>query len=478
LLAQEGTFDYLVIESTGVSEPLPVAETFTFEVAPGDADAKEPAPEAPPSASGGAIPSSLADLARLDTLVTVVDASSFLQDLDTLDDLADRGWEDRGGDAAHEHAHVADGKDDAVGAGTPDGLAGDARAGEADEPEAAEAETGKGDSDGSAVAKAETGKGAAVPEAEAAADAAEEDEEGEEDKGISALLVEQVEFANVVVINKCDLVSAEELERVEAVVRGLNPGATVVRSVRGNVPVESVMDTGLFSMEAASSAAGWLKEARGEHVPETEEYGVSSFVFRSKRPFHPGRLALLLESDAFSSGKPPAGKALTATEPEAAPPAEAAGAKDADCPDVLRRAFDGSLGFIIRSKGIAWLAGAPAGSNAFAGEWSHAGRRVAITPVVPWAAAALAAGEDGAPTPSPEGWDRDPRVGDRHSEVVIIGLSVTRDAFSAALSACLLTDKEWEAGPEAWGAISDPIWGELDWEGFAEGIAGDGEHMH
>ncbi|CAE7186893.1 unnamed protein product [Symbiodinium sp. KB8] len=430
-LARSGKFDYLVIESTGIAEPLPVAETFSFD-------------------SEGA---SLSDLARLDTMVTMVDAHSFLHDLDTLESLDDRGWE-------------------------------------------------------------------------------EEQEDAEQH--VSTLLVEQIEFANVVVINKCDLVSEAEAARVEAAVRGLNPEAKVIRATKAAVPLDAVMNTGLFSMEKASTvsspafvrwpakascvvaagtchrsfarccslggipsaqAAGWLKEARGEHVPETVEYGISSFVFRSKRPFHPGRLGLLLESRAFSSGTssqaPPrrrAGADGKALPPAAASDAEgeakagdvddedednaALMAKAASEPLALQAAMRGEYGFVIRSKGIAWLAGPEAGSNSFAGEWSHSGRRVSLTPTGQWMASVPEADR-----PKDEefvrSWSDEPGVGDRCNEVVIIAFDLKVDEFRAALQACQVTDAEWEAGPASWAKIEDPIWGDVDWEAFIEAMTAD-----
>ncbi|KAA0172506.1 hypothetical protein FNF27_05981 [Cafeteria roenbergensis] len=391
-LARSGKFDYLVIESTGIAEPLPVAETFSFD-------------------SEGA---SLSDLARLDTMVTMVDAHSFLHDLDTLESLDDRGWE-------------------------------------------------------------------------------EEQEDAEQH--VSTLLVEQIEFANVVVINKCDLVSEAEAARVEAAVRGLNPEAKVIRATKAAVPLDAVMNTGLFSMEKASTAAGWLKEARGEHVPETVEYGISSFVFRSKRPFHPGRLGLLLESRAFSSGTssqaPPrrrAGADGKALPPAAASDAEGeAKARDVDDDDednaalmakaaseplALQAAMRGEYGFVIRSKGIAWLAGSEAGSNSFAGEWSHSGRRVSLTPTGQWMASVPEADR-----PKDEefvrSWSDEPGVGDRCNEVVIIAFDLKVDEFRAALQACQVTDAEWEAGPTSWAKIEDPIWGDVDWEAFIEAMTAD-----
>lgn len=185
-LAKEQKYDYLVIESTGVSEPLPVAETFTFE----DEEGK-----------------SLSEYAKLDTMVTVVDASTFLDNFNTKETLADR----------------------------------DEQAGEEDE------------------------------------------------RTITHLLVDQIEFANVILLNKKDLVTEEQLATIKAHIKVLNADAKIIETVNSKVPLTEVINTGLFDFEKASEAPMWLKEARGEHVPETEEYGISSISFYERRPFHPNR---------------------------------------------------------------------------------------------------------------------------------------------------------------------------------------------
>jgi G3E family GTPase len=186
-LAHEGRFDYLLIESTGVSEPLPVAETFTFEDEYGR---------------------SLGDIAKLDTMVTVVDAHNFKQDFMSEDLLEDRG---------------------------------------------------------------ET--------------AGEEDE-----RSVATLLLEQIEFADVLILNKTDGMSEADLGQLEAILQKLNARARIIRSEFGKVPVNQIINTGLFDFEKASEMPAWLQEIRGSHVPETMEYGISSFVYKARRPFHPVRL--------------------------------------------------------------------------------------------------------------------------------------------------------------------------------------------
>jgi len=304
-LAREGRFDYLLVESTGISEPLPVAETFTFADEQGQ---------------------SLSALARLDTLVTVVDARNFLEDFCSRDELRDRGI----------------------------GL------------------------------------------------------DGEDSRDVVQLLVDQVEFANVLVLNKTDLVAVADLEYLEAVLRRLNPAARIMRAERGRVPVTSVVGTGLFDMDHAAAHPGWLAEQPGTHVPETEAYGISSLVFRSRRPLHPDRFWRLVTGPAFKG--------------------------------------------VIRSKGFVWLAT----RHDWAGIWSSAGVVSSLEPGGAWLA--TAAREDW-----PEGLDpadveavwHEP-WGDRRQELVIIGARLADDLLTQ-LDRCCLSDAEIDRGPEEWLHYDDPF---------------------
>lgn len=191
-LARQGRFDYLVIESTGISEPMPVAETFTFT-----------------DESGG----TLSDVAWLDTMVTVVDAAAFPRDLEAAADLRDRGLE--------------------------------------------------------------------IDETD--------------DRTVADLLIDQVEFADVIVLNKTDLVAPRELRSLRELLCRINPGARLVEARFGAVAPELVLGTGRFDFERAAQAPGWLRTLRGEEVPETEEYGIGSFLSTAERPFHPERLWRLLD---------------------------------------------------------------------------------------------------------------------------------------------------------------------------------------
>lgn len=305
-LAKEGRFDQLVIESTGIAEPLPVAETFTFA----DDDGK-----------------SLADVARLDTLVTVVDAFNFLKDYSANDSIRSRG--------------------ESLG---------------------------------------------------------EEDE-----RTVVDLLIDQIEFCDVLVLNKVDLIDKPQQEKLMAILHSLNPRARIVVSQFGQVPLNQVLNTGLFDFDAASQAPGWLKELRGEHTPETEEYGITHFVFRARKPFHPARFW-----------------------------------------DVIA----GDLTGVVRSKGFFWLASRPG----FAGSWSQAGG----------VAREGLAGQWWASVPK-ERWPDDPEslhyilsnwmddIGDARQELVFIGIDMDEDGLRSRLNHALLTDEEIALGPDAWCHFPDPF---------------------
>lgn len=305
-LAEAGRFDYLLIESTGISEPLPVAETFTFR---DENDA------------------SLSDIARLDTMVTVVDAFNFLHDYASRDTLAQR----------------------------------DASMGEEDE------------------------------------------------RTVVDLLIEQVEFCDIIVLNKTDLVSPGALKQLHGILKSFNPRARIVESEHGRVPLNCVLDTGLFDFAEAQSSPGWLKELRGEHTPETEQYGITSFVYRARRPFHPERLW-----QWFS------------------------------------REWPG----VIRSKGHFWIANRPV----YCGSWSQAGSITRHGLAGHWWAA----------TPKAY-WPEDEEslgiihsrfsgeFGDRQQEIVLIGSKMDETALRWEFDHCLLTDAELMLGMQAWADFNDPF---------------------
>jgi G3E family GTPase len=306
-LAREGRFDYLLIESTGISEPLPVAETFTFVDDQGQ---------------------TLADLARLDTLVTLVDAVNFDVDFQSMQDLTERG-------------------------------------------------IGLND---------------------------------EDDRDVVQLLIDQIEFANILVISKCDLVSDERVAALEALLRQLNPTAQLIRASHGQVPLNCIFDTHLFSQEWAQSHQQWLMVPRGQESSETEEYGFGSMVYSARRPFHAGRLMALVEGDNF----------------------------------------DG----VVRSKGLVWLAS----RNDLAGQWSQAGNVFSLNPAGQWAAATSREEwpeDESFETEIDEVWQEP--FGDRRNELVLIGQHLDRDRLTRYLDECLLSDEEFEAGPAVWDAFDDPF---------------------
>jgi len=305
-LAKEGRFDYLVIESTGVSEPLPVAETFTFADEEGQ---------------------SLANVARLDTMVTVVDAFNFLKDYGSADSLQTRG-----------------------------------------------------------------------------------ESLGEEDsRTVVDLLVEQVEFCDVIVLNKIDLVSDEDRTRLMTILRGLNPRAKIEMVEFGKLSLDKVLDTRLFDFDEASKAPGWLTALRGEHRSEADEYGIRNFVYRARRPFHPERFWDFIESE-----------------------------------------WPG----VVRSKGFFWLASRPT----YVGSWSQAGGVCRHGAMGLWWAAVPKSywPQDPESLQSIEE-DWDPQVGDARQELVLIGIDMDEAALRARLDACLLTDAEMSQGPEAWHRFKDPF---------------------
>jgi G3E family GTPase len=241
---------------------------------------------------------------------------------------------------------------------------------------------------------------------------------GEEDeRTVVDLLIEQIEFCDVLVVNKLDLVEPAERDRLLAILRSLNPRARLELTSFGAVPLERVLQTGLFDFDKAAQAPGWLQELRGEHTPETEEYGISSFVYQARRPFHPERFFALIEQE-----------------------------------------WPG----VIRSKGYFWLASHPA----HAGSWSQAGAVARHGVAGRWWAAV-----------PPEQWPDDEEtvvlikekwhegVGDARQELVLIGMDVDEADLRARLDACLLNDSELAAGPRAWMKLHNPF---SDWPQAAD----------
>lgn len=311
-LANENRFDYLLIETTGISEPMPIAETFTFTDDHGI---------------------SLGDLAQLDCMVTVVDGYNFLKDYSSQEMLNDRG--------------------------------------------------------------------------ESLGD--------EDERTVVDLLVDQIEFCDVLVINKTDLMTLTEIGQLEGILKALNPRAHLLHSSFGKVPLDRILNTGLFDFDQAADAPGWLQELRGEHIPETEEYGISSFVYRARKPFHPQR---------------------------------------------LWQWFNTEWPGVLRSKGRYWIASRPD----FCGNWSQAGAVTRTELAGMWWIA----------TPN-EYWPEDEEsflhiksrwqepYGDRQQEIVIIGMQMNIEALIQAFDACLLSENELALGMQAWKHLPDPfpVWSQL-----------------
>ncbi|MBY0161319.1 GTP-binding protein [Paenibacillus sp. BR1-192] len=304
-LAQENRFDYILIESTGISEPVPVAQTFVY----------------PDEVSGV----QLSDLARLDCMVTVVDANRFWKDFSSGQSLLDR-----------------------------------------------------------------------------------KEALGEEDtREVVDLLIDQVETCDVLLLNKCDLVSEDELAKVEGILRKLQPSAKIIRTVKGQVAPEEILNTGLFDFEKASQSPGWIQELqKEEHVPETDEYGISSFVYRRRRPFHPERLAAFM----------------------------------GDWPEE-----------VVRAKGIAWLAV----REDVAASVSQAGPSIQFGPAGYWVAALTEQEQQELLRSEPDvrrKWDN--VWGDRMTELVMIGIGMEQEQIERELDECLLTDREMQLD---WSTFHNPL---------------------
>ncbi|MBC8745271.1 MULTISPECIES: GTP-binding protein [Paraburkholderia] len=341
-LAGEKRFDALVIESTGVAEPMSIAETLTF------VDDNE----------GG----SIADVARLDTMVTIVDASNFLRDYASADALAERG--------------IALDEDD--------------------------------------------------------------------DRTIVELLIEQIEFCDLLVVNKMDLVSADALARLQRVLARLNPRAVQLVSRFADVPLDQVLNSGRFDFDETSNAPGWLaalehthQDQHGSHHghvhhTEADEYGVGHFVYRARRPFHPQRLWELLHQE-----------------------------------------WKG----VLRSKGFFWLAT----RNDVGGSLSQAGGACRHGPAGMWWAAQVRSewpeGDDELATEIAADWygaPDDMSIGDRRQEFVLIGFDLDPAIWRAKFDACLLTDDEYALGPQGWQQFPDPF---PAWE-FDEHDHDENAHRH
>uniref|UniRef100_A0A0G4GHQ4 CobW C-terminal domain-containing protein n=1 Tax=Chromera velia CCMP2878 TaxID=1169474 RepID=A0A0G4GHQ4_9ALVE len=389
-LSEEQAFDYLVIESTGISEPLPVAQTFVMDVDEAEEEGKEKQTKAPSRPDMPKELKSLSHFARLDTCVTVVDAVNVYDVLGSIETLAEKNASNMVGNTGLK----------------------------------AETETDGGE-----------GKG-------------EKEKEGGDvdDRTIVQLMLDQIEFADVILLSKAHMVkNPKEVEEIRALVEKLNPHAEVIVPMEphfGDVPLSAVINTGLFDMDQAQTSAGWLYELSKTmeggpgHIPETEEYGISSVVFRNKeRPFHPGRLNDTLNGFGNYATSLAAGRNIYGNSPPAP---------------------GGVFVGVVRAKGQLWVATA----NAYPVAFHCAGRHVELLP-----------------NPEPylasmpeETWSEEDKEkhqqlvcegqwheknGDRESEVVFIGVGLDKDKILSELEGALLTDEEMEGGEDLWREMED-----------------------
>ncbi|MDQ0340053.1 G3E family GTPase [Caldalkalibacillus uzonensis] len=294
-LAKEGRFDYILIESTGIGEPVPVAQTFTYVDEEQGID--------------------LSKYCRLDTMVTVVDAYRFWIDFSSGESLMDR--------------NQAVGEDDT--------------------------------------------------------------------RDVVDLLIDQIEFCDVLILNKCDLVNEQDLAKLEKLLRKLQPTAKFIRASHGQVDPREILNTGLFNFERASQSAGWIKELqKGEHTPETDEYGINSYVYRRKRPFHPERLARWFE----------------------------------EWPEE-----------IVRAKGLVWLASRPDVANNI----SQAGPSIQFGPAGYWIAALPEEEREALLAEQPQlKQTLASEHGDRINEIVFIGIHLDPERVTKSLDECLVSDEEFK----------------------------------
>ncbi|PEB50796.1 cobalamin biosynthesis protein CobW [Bacillus pseudomycoides] len=304
-LVEAGDIDYIVIESSGISEPIPVAQTFTYMDEELSID--------------------LTSKCRLDTMVTVVDANRYWDDFAAGESLLDRKQ---------------------------------------------------------AIDETDT-------------------------REVIDLLIDQIEFANVILLNKADLLEKEDVMELHRLLQKLNPGAKIIESSFSVVPLNEILNTNLFNYDEASQSAGWIQELNTEHhTPETEEYGIGSFVYRRKRPFHPVRLMKWLQNWPLD---------------------------------------------VVRAKGFFWLAS----RNHMMGLLSQAGSSITIQGAGEWIAALPEGEQQQILTEEPEilkNWDK--QYGDRITELVFIGIEMEQSTIEQSLDACLLTDEEME---QKWDNFVDPI---------------------
>ncbi|VEU37380.1 unnamed protein product [Pseudo-nitzschia multistriata] len=264
-------------------------------------------------------------------------------------------------------------------------------------------------------------------------DGLDDSEEGEGEKSISELMVEQVEFSNAIILNKIDLVSEEKIEVTKRLIRTLNPKAKVLTASYGKIDLKEILNTRMFSLESASKSPGWLvslENGAKADVGEADEYGVDSFIFRARKPFHPLRLHNFLKQFfCFAHDW------IVSDTTDDTSDKNVGSLK-------LRKELDNQYGSILRSKGTCWIAG----RDQHEMEWAQAGRIVQITPVAPWYC--LQSIEEWDIADTDEEREKIQKkidghaYGDRCQEVVLIGTNLQQNAIEKKLRDCLLTDFE------------------------------------
>lgn len=370
---ENGDFDYIIIESTGIAEPMQVAETFSTEFSqtlldtPGGVTEDEEVLLKKVLDLGG-----LEKITKIDTCVTVVDALNFLSNVGTTHFLSNR-WGDNG--------------------------------------------------------------------------------QGESERTVTDLMVDQIEFSDVIIINKISRIKKKKLIKIEKMIKNLNPVAKILRADYCDVPIKEILNTGLYDFEKASSSAGWLqsinemsmRDGFGDNTksiltpkPETEEYGVNNFVYNSRKPFHPERLYNTLKDKFFIIEQTP----MAGVEQDEYDNDDDDGDQDdqeLSEKEFLKNKESSPFGPLLRSKGFFWLAT----RHIMRGEWSSAGPMLTLKGGIPWFDVS---GLENIPEETAKliRQEFEGTYGDRRNELVFIGLGIDQAKLTKTLNECLLTDKEFE----------------------------------
>ncbi|KAG7878151.1 hypothetical protein KL937_004299 [Ogataea polymorpha] len=385
-LAKSQDVDYIVIESTGISEPMQVAETFTTEFTEALLQNDAGIPEEMVDKNTEKVLKEIIDiggltkLAYLDTCVTVIDSINFLENFETIEFLADR-WGDNG--------------------------------------------------------------------------------QGEAERTITDLMVDQIEFCDVIILNKTSGISKKKIADIEKIVHQLNPVAKVYKTDYCKIDLKHILNTGLYDFEKATTSAGWLQSIKEMSIregkfgdnqssrlapkPETEEYGINNFVYTARKPFHPQRLYDLVVNKFYVIEQTQLDDTKNSEdddedEDDEEEDDDEEDEEEEDEKTTIENKKNSAFGPLLRSKGDFWIAS----RYIVRGEWSHAGTMLTLKGGMPWFAV------------SREFWPEDPKAvemilqdfqgahGDRRQEIVMIGLSIDKEQITKALDSALLTDEEME----------------------------------